>query len=218
MSTYQMIATPGPLQGYVISSLALIGSAVTPIEPIGRSDASDIEHVIDKTVESAHARLRVAAGAAAGAVWQAAGVPARGREPREGQLWAHICWILPGEPITAAPAVIDQRLPYADLAELDGQPYNQLPHRPGALLTLPPMVAYAGQVVLLRGWRHARGSWWAHLARLTVGERDDKRRAVLTDLHAAAASAPARRFAVRARQNRPRSAPANKYCRWRSPR
>ncbi|MBG0831665.1 hypothetical protein HS041_28450 [Planomonospora sp. ID67723] len=111
----------------------------------------------------------------------------RGREPLEGQLWAHLCWIIPADPVTDAPSIIERCLPYADVAELDGQPYDQLPHRPGALLMLPPLVAYAGQVVLLRGWRHARGSWWAQLARLTVGERDDKRRAVLTDLHVAAA-------------------------------
>ncbi|GIH97933.1 hypothetical protein ACFFMN_05240 [Planobispora siamensis] len=114
----------------------------------------------------------------------------RGRELVEGQPWAHICWILPGEPITAAPSVIEERLPDSDLVELDGQDYDFLPRRPGALLALPPLVAYAGQVVLLRGWRQAAsngGSWWAHLARLNLGERDGRRRAALVDLQVAAA-------------------------------
>ncbi|GIH97623.1 hypothetical protein Psi01_82530 [Planobispora siamensis] len=45
-------------------------------------------------------------------------------------------------------------------------------------------MTYAGQVVLLRGWRRAvtdGGSWWTRLARLNLGERDGQRRAVLTD-------------------------------------
>ncbi|MBG0831658.1 hypothetical protein HS041_28410 [Planomonospora sp. ID67723] len=89
--------------------------------------------------------------------------------------------------MTDAPSIIEQRLPYADVAKLDGQPYDQLPNRPGPRVELPPMVAYGGQIVLLRGWRRASGSWWAHLARLTISQSTGARRATLDDLHVAAA-------------------------------
>ncbi|GGS98571.1 hypothetical protein GCM10010156_65880 [Planobispora rosea] len=52
-------------------------------------------------------------------------------------------------------------------------------------------MAYADQVVLLRGWRQAvmpqGSSWWAQITRLTVNESAASRRAVLTDRQVAAA-------------------------------
>jgi len=110
-----------------------------------------------------------------------------GRWQADRQSWGHICWIIPGEPVTDPPSIPERRLPYADLGELDGQSYERLPGRPDMLLALPPLVACDGQVALLRRWRYGGTSWWACLTRLTVGESASARRAVLIDQQVAAA-------------------------------
>ncbi|WP_329431078.1 hypothetical protein OG339_48815 (plasmid) [Streptosporangium sp. NBC_01495] len=110
-----------------------------------------------------------------------------GRWHDEERLWGHIRWIIPGEPVTDPPATPERRLPYADLAELDGQSYDRLPGRPDTVLALPPLVARGGQLAMLRRWRYGGSSWWAHLTRLTVGESAGARRAVLIDEQVAAA-------------------------------
>ncbi|WP_204069610.1 hypothetical protein, partial [Planobispora siamensis] len=55
-----------------------------------------------------------------------------------------------------------------------------------------PLGVCTGQVVRWRGWRQAvtnGGSWWAQLARLTIGQRAGTRHAALTDLQVAAVAA-----------------------------